>query len=110
MLDRLWIQRERFPMGFIQKKDKKDEIDGIQVIGRGEGPDGVEENSVELVAGESAEHIAAGTTAAQAEAEEQARMVADADDEALKEGIEDAGEDDEDDIEEEVDLSGFSLS
>ena len=97
-------------MGFIQKKDKKDEIDGIQVIGRGEGPDGVEENPVELVAGESAEHIAAGTTAAQAEAEEQARMVADADDEALKEGIEDAGEDDEDDIEEEVDLSGFSLS
>ncbi|VWL98826.1 Uncharacterised protein [Collinsella sp. AK_207A] len=90
-------------MGFIQKKDKKDEIDGIQVIGRGEGPDGVEENSVELVAGESAEHIAAGTTAAQAEAEEQARMVADADDEALKEGIEDADEDDEDDIEEESD-------
>ena len=88
-------------MGFIQKKDKKDEIDGIQVIGRGEGPDGVEENPVELVAGESAEHIAAGTTAAQAEAEEQARMVADADDEALKEGIEDAGEDEEENDQEE---------
>ncbi|MFR2031100.1 MAG: hypothetical protein ACLS3M_06700 [Collinsella sp.] len=27
-------------MGLIQKKDEKDEIDGIQIIERGEGPDG----------------------------------------------------------------------
>ena len=26
-------------MGLIQKKDEKDEIDGIQIIERGEGPD-----------------------------------------------------------------------
>ena len=29
-------------MGLIQKKDEKDEIDGIQIIERGEGPDGDE--------------------------------------------------------------------
>ena len=27
-------------MGLIQKKDEKDEIDGIQIIERGEGPGG----------------------------------------------------------------------
>ena len=26
-------------MGLIQKKDEKDEIDGIQIIERGEGPE-----------------------------------------------------------------------
>ena len=50
-------------MGLIQKKDEKDEIDGIQIIERGEGPDGDEDEKIDLVAGTSAEHIAAGTTA-----------------------------------------------
>lgn len=50
-------------MGLIQKKDEKDEIDGIQIIERGEGPDGDENEKIDLVAGTSAEHIAAGTTA-----------------------------------------------
>ena len=48
-------------MGLIQKKDEKDEIDGIQIIERGEGPDGDEDEKIDLVAGTSAEHIAAGT-------------------------------------------------
>ena len=38
-------------MGLIQKKDEKDEIDGIQIIERGEGPDGDEEEKIDLVAG-----------------------------------------------------------
>ena len=46
-------------MGLIQKKDEKDEIDGIQIIERGEGPDGDEDEKIDLVAGTSAEHIAA---------------------------------------------------
>ena len=50
-------------MGLIQKKDEKDEIDGIQIIERGEGPDGDEDEKIDLVAGTSAEHIAAGTPA-----------------------------------------------
>ena len=50
-------------MGLIQKKDEKDEIDGIQIIERGEGPDGDEEEKIDLVAGTSAEDIAAGSTA-----------------------------------------------
>lgn len=43
-------------MGLIQKKDEKDEIDGIQIIERGEGPDGDEDEKIDLVAGTSAEH------------------------------------------------------
>ena len=38
-------------MGLIQKKDEKDEIDGIQIIERGEGPDGDEEEKIDLVRG-----------------------------------------------------------
>ena len=34
-------------MGLIQKKDEKDEIDGIQIIERGEGPDGDEEEKID---------------------------------------------------------------
>ena len=45
-------------MGLIQKKDEKDEIDGIQIIERGEGPDGDEDEKIDLVTGTSAEHIA----------------------------------------------------
>ena len=55
-------------MGLIQKKDEKDEIDGIQIIERGEGPDGDEDEKIDLVAGTSAEHIAAGTTAEEEDA------------------------------------------
>ena len=40
-------------MGLIQKKDEKDEIDGIQIIERGEGPDGDEDEKIDLVAGTS---------------------------------------------------------
>ncbi|MBE6469709.1 MAG: hypothetical protein E7001_07160 [Coriobacteriaceae bacterium] len=83
-------------MGFIQKKDEeKDVIDGVEIIGRGEGPDGVDENPVVLVPGESAEDIAAGTTAADAAVAAEAQSLADATDEALMEGI--ADQDSEDD-------------
>lgn len=75
-------------MGFIQKKDEgKDVIEGVEVIGRGEGPDGVDENPVVLVPGESAEDIAAGTTAEDAAAAAEAQALADAADEALMEGV-----------------------
>lgn len=92
-------------MGLIQKKDEKDVIDGIEVIGRGEGPDDSSENPIELVGGESAENIAAGTTADEVAAEAEAQMVADAADEALMEGIEDeaAAEDSEPEADAEAD-------
>ena len=35
-------------MGLIQKKDEKDEIDGIQIIERGEGPDGDEDEKIDV--------------------------------------------------------------
>lgn len=70
-------------MGLIQKKDEKDEIDGIQIIERGEGPDGDEEEKIDLVAGTSAEHIAAGTTAEEEDARLEAQIAADAADENL---------------------------
>ena len=50
-------------MGLIQKKDEKDVIDGIEVIGRGEGPDPEVTTNVDLVDGQTAEDIS-GTTAA----------------------------------------------
>ena len=70
-------------MGLIQKKDEKDEIDGIQIIERGEGPDGDEDEKIDLVAGTSAEHIAAGTTAEEEDARLEAQIAADAADENL---------------------------
>ena len=70
-------------MGLIQKKDEKDEIDGIQIIERGEGPDGDEDEKIDLVAGTSAEHIAAGTTAEEEDARLEAKVAADAADENL---------------------------
>ncbi len=63
-------------MGLIQKKDEKDEIDGIQIIERGEGPDGDEDEKIDLVAGTSAEHIAAGTTAEEEDARLEAKITA----------------------------------
>lgn len=75
-------------MGFIQKKDEeKDVIEGVEIIGMGEGPDGVDENPVVLVPGESAEDIASGTTASAAAAAAEAQALADATDKALMEGI-----------------------
>lgn len=87
-------------MGLIQKKDEKDEIDGIQIIERGEGPDGEEEEKIDLVAGTSAEHIAAGTTAEEEDARLEAQIAADAADENLMpepQDEEDEPDSDEDD-------------
>lgn len=85
-------------MGLIQKKDEKDEIDGIQIIERGEGPDGDEEEKIDLVAGTSAEHIAAGTTAEEEDARLEAQIAADAADENLMPEEQDEDDDsDEDD-------------
>ena len=87
-------------MGLIQKKDEKDEIDGIQIIERGEGPDGDEEEKINLVAGTSAEHIAAGTTAEEEDARLEAQIAADAADENLMpepQDEEDEADSDEDD-------------
>ena len=85
-------------MGLIQKKDEKDEIDGIQIIERGEGPDGDEAEKIDLVAGTSAEHIAAGTTAEEEDARLEAQIAADAADENLMPEPQD--EDDEADTDE----------
>jgi hypothetical protein len=85
-------------MGLIQKKDEKDEIDGIQIIERGEGPDGDEDEKIDLVAGTSAEHIAAGTTAEEEDARLEAQIAADAADENLMPEEQDEDDDsDEDD-------------
>lgn len=70
-------------MGLIQKKDQKDEIDGIEIIERSDTPNDLPENDVELVAGTSAEHIAAGTTAEEEAEAAEAQMVAEAADENL---------------------------
>ena len=80
-------------MGLIQKKD---EIDGIQIIERGEGPDGDEDEKIDLVAGTSAEHIAAGTTAEEEDARLEAQIAADAADENLM--PEEQDEDDDSDV------------
>ena len=56
-------------MGLIQKKDERDVIDGIEVIGRGEGPDGLEEVAYDLVEGQTAEDISGTTAAKDADAE-----------------------------------------
>lgn len=82
-------------MGLIQKKDEKDEIDGIQIIERGEGPDGDEDEKIDLVAGTSAEHIAAGTTAEE-DARLEAQIAADAADENLMPEAQDEDETDAD--------------
>ena len=70
-------------MGLIQKKDEKEEIDGIQIIERGAGAPGDDTEKIDLVAGTSAEHIAAGTTAEQEDAKLEAQIAADAADENL---------------------------
>lgn len=80
-------------MGLIQKKDEKDEIDGIQIIERGEGPNGDEDEKIDLVAGTSAEHIAAGTTAEEEDARLEAQIAAEAADENLMPEAQDEDDD-----------------
>lgn len=84
-------------MGLIQKKDEKDEIDGIQIIERGEGPNGDEDEKIDLVAGTSAEYIAAGTTAEEEDARLEAQIAADAADENLMPEEQDEDDSDADD-------------
>ena len=88
-------------MGIIQKKDEKEEIDGIQIIERSDTPGDDEEEKIELVEGTSAEHIAAGTTAEEEEAKAAAQMAAGAADENLMpEDSDDDADDDIDDVDE----------
>lgn len=63
-------------MGLIQKKDEKDEIDGIQIIERGEGPTVTRTRRSTWSPGTSAEHIAAGTTAEVEDARLKAQIAA----------------------------------
>lgn len=75
-------------MGLVQKKDEKDYIDGIEVIGRGDGPDPdvTPEIDCEIVPGQTAEDIS-GTTAARNEG-----METEADPELLGNMAEDVAE------------------
>ena len=68
-------------MGLIQKKDEKDVIDGIEVIGRGEGPDPEATIEVELHEGKTAEDISGKTAAKNAglETEPDPELVGDVD-------------------------------
>ena len=84
-------------MGLIQKKDEKDEIDGIQIIERGEGPNGDEDEKIDLVAGTSAEYIAAGMTAEEEDARLEAQIAAEAADENLMPEEQDEDDSDTDD-------------
>ena len=92
-------------MGLIQKKDEKDVIDGIEIIGRGEGPDPDATIEVELHEGQTAEDIS-GKTAAKdegMETEPDPELVSDVDDED-----EDAAEDEEESEAEDVDKDAES--
>lgn len=77
-------------MGLIMKKDDSEDneyIDGIEVVGRGEGPNGDDEvEHVEIHEGLTAEDISGKTAAAEAERE------LEADPELLDADAEDAGE------------------
>ena len=70
-------------MGLIQKKDERDVIDGIEVIGRGEGPDPEATIEVELHKGQTAEDISGATAAKDEdlETEPDPELVGDADEE-----------------------------
>ena len=81
-------------MGLIQKKNDREEVDGIEIIGRGDTPGDIDENEVELVEGTSAEHMAAGTTAEKEAERAEREMAEDAADENLT--PEDDDEDDDD--------------
>lgn len=94
-------------MGLIMKKDDSEDneyIDGIEVVGRGEGPNGDDEvEHVEIHEGLTAEDISGKTAAAEAERELEADPelldadaedggVADADADGEDAGVADAGE------------------
>ena len=91
-------------MGLIMKKDDSDDkeyIDGIEVIGRGEGPNGDDADAVqvEVHEGLTAEDISGKTAAAEAEREVEADpelldAVDDEDDDAAEDG--DAAENEDD--------------
>ena len=84
-------------MGLIQKKNDREEVDGIEIIGRGDTPGDIDESEVELVEGTSAEHVAAGTTAKKEAERAERKMAEDAADENLM-PEDDDDEDDEDDV------------
>ena len=85
-------------MGLIQKKDERDVIDGIEVIGRGEGPDPESAAEFDLVDGQTAEDIS-GTTAAKdegLETEPDPELVGDVDSEDEDSAVEAEAETDAD--------------
>ncbi len=84
-------------MGLIQKKNDREEVDGIEIIGRGDTPGDIDENEVELVEGASAEHVAAGTTAEKEAERAEREMAEDAADENLMPEDNDDKDDDEGD-------------
>ncbi len=101
-------------MGLIMKKDDSEDneyIDGIEVVGRGEGPNGDDEvEHVELHEGLTAEDISGKTAAAEAERELEADpelLDAEAEEEVSEEDgtadAEDAGREDTGDESEDVD-------
>ena len=88
-------------MGLIQKKDERDVLDGIEIIGRGEGPDPDAVSTIDLVAGKTAEDIS-GTTAAKdegMETEPDPELLADIEDETESEEDSDADSEGGDDQE-----------
>ena len=87
-------------MGLIQKKNDREEVDGIEIISRGDTPGDIDENEVELVEGTSAEHMAAGTTAEKEAERAEREMAEDAADENLM------PEDDEEDDDEDDEAAG----
>lgn len=84
-------------MGLIQKKNDREEVDGIEIIGRGDTPGDIDKNEVELVEGTSAEHMAAGTTAEKEAERAEREMAEDAADENLMPEDDDEDDEDEDD-------------
>lgn len=92
-------------MGLIQKKDEdKDYIDGIEVIGRGEGPDDDSEVfDVELHEGATAEDISGTTAAREGELETEAdpELLSEVDEVVVED--EDAEEDANDDADDDMD-------
>ncbi len=69
----------------------------MQIIERGEGADGDEDEKIDLVVGTSAEHLAAGTSAEEEDARLEAKIAADAADENLMPQEQDEDDSDVDD-------------
>lgn len=89
-------------MGYIQKKDEdKDYVDGIEVIGRGEGPDGDDDPEAlefDLHEGATAEDISGTTAAREGELETEAdpELLSDVEDEVTEDVEDEVAEDVED--------------